>query len=144
MWRALIIAVSIAAVVLMAADAAAQTSQSIPRNAKVFIAPMENGFDTFLKDALAAKNVPLQIVDQRDQADFEIVGKSESQKASAAKKALMWDWRSTEQASINVIDLKTSEVAFAYSVHQKSSYHGRRSSAESCAKHLKDKIEQAK
>lgn len=144
MWRGLIMILSIAAMVFIAADVAAQSTTVIPRNAKVFIAPMENGFDTFLKDALNAKKVPVQIVDQRDQADFEIIGKSDSQKASTAKKVIMWDWRSNEEASINVVNLRTSEVAFAYSVHQQSSYHGKRSSAESCAKHLKEKIEKEK
>jgi hypothetical protein len=144
MWRVLILIISIATIVLFAVDVAAQVPSSIPRNSKFFIAPMENGFDTFLKDALAEKKVPVQVVDQRDQADFEIIGQSESQKASTAKKVIMWDWRSKEEASINVVNLKTSEVAFAYSVHQQSSYHGKRSSAESCAKHLKEKIEQGK
>jgi hypothetical protein len=142
MWRhLLLITVAVAIVVCAAAEAAAQTAATIPRDAKIFIAPM-NGFETFLKDAIAKKKVPVQVVDQRDQADFEIVGKSESQKAGTAKKIVMWDWRSTEEASINVVNLKTSEVAFAYSYHNRSSNHGKQTSAEACAKHLKEKIEQ--
>jgi hypothetical protein len=139
MWRSIIIAISVVTAILLATEAAAQTAPAIPRNAKVFIAPM-NGFETYLKDAIVSKKVPVQVVDQRDQADFEILGKSESQKASTAKKVIMWDWRSAEEASINVVDLKSSEVAFAYSFHQQSSNHGKRSSAEACAKHLKEKI----
>jgi len=143
MWRHLfLILIAIALVLFLATEAAAQTAAPIPRDAKVFIAPM-NGFETYLKDAIAKKKVPVQVVDQRDQADFEIIGKSESQKASTAKKVIMWDWRSTEEASINLVNLKTSEVAFAYSYHNQSSNHGRQTSAEACAKHLKEKIEQS-
>lgn len=139
MWRSILIAVSVITAILLVTEVAAQTPPAIPRDAKVFISPM-NGFETFLRDAIVSKKVPVQLVDQRDQADFEILGKSESQKASTAKKVIMWDWRSTEEASINVVNLKTSEVAFAYSYHQTSSYHGKHSSAEACAKHLKEKI----
>jgi hypothetical protein len=54
---------------------------------------------------------------------------------------VMWNWHSNEQASITVSDRKSGEVVFAYSVNKKSSAHGKRSTAEACAKHLKDQIE---
>ena len=112
----------------------------IPPNSKVFVASMPDGFDEFLKAAIEKKKVPLQIVAEKDQSDFQITGQSETQKASTAKKVIMWDWRSNEQASIQVSNLKTSEVVFAYSVNKVSSAHGKKSSAEACAKHLKEKI----
>lgn len=118
-----------------------EASKVIPPNSKVFVASMPDGFDEFLKAAIEKKKVPLQIVADKDQADFQITGQSETQKASTAKKVIMWDWRSNEQASIQVSNLKTSEVVFAYSVNKVSSAHGKKSSAEACAKHLKEKIE---
>ena len=99
---------------------------------------------TFLKSAIVKKKVPVQIVESREQADFEITAVASSQKAGTAKKVLFLDWRSTEEASIRVTNLKTSEVAFSYSVHKQSSAHGKQSSAEACAKHLKEKIESGK
>ena len=116
----------------------------IPAGAKIFIALMEDGFHEYLKAAIQAKKVPVVLVDDKTNADFEITGHSETQKASTAKKAIMWDWRSNEQASIQVINLKTSEVSFAYSVNKTNSTHGKKSSAEACAKHLKEKIESKK
>lgn len=116
----------------------------IPEGSKVFISPMDDGFQDYLKAAIQSKKVPVLIVDDKASADFEISGHSETQKASTAKKALMWDWRSNEQASIQVANLKTSEIAFAYSVNKVSSAHGKKSSAEACAKHLKEKIESKK
>jgi hypothetical protein len=125
---------------LTGAQVAPQVSR-IPKGAKVFVAPMLDGFDTFLKAALVKKKVPVEIVPDRAQAEYEITGVSESKEAGTAKKVLFLDWRSTEQASIKAANLKTGEVAFAYSVHKQSSNHGKQSSAEACAKHLKKEIE---
>jgi hypothetical protein len=115
--------------------------QKIPRNAKVFVAPIAGGYDAYLKDALAKKKVPVEIVANRDQADYEITGTSESQKASTAKKVILGNWHSREEASITVSNIKSAEVVWAYSVHEEASTHGQRSSAEACAKHLKEAIE---
>lgn len=57
-----------------------------------------------------AKKVPVTVVDDKSKADFEITGHSETQKASTAKKVIMWDWHSNEQASIQVNNLKSGEV----------------------------------
>jgi hypothetical protein len=116
----------------------------IPAGSKVFIAPMEDNFQDYLKAALQAKKVPVVVVDDKASADFEITGHSETEKASTAKKVIMWNWHSNEQASIQVTNLKTSEVAFAYSANKQSSAHGKKSTAEACAKHLKEKIESKK
>lgn len=114
-----------------------QPQKKIPAGAKVFIAPMD-GFESYLIAAMKNKKVPLEIVDQREKADFEITGTSESKKASAAKKIIMGSWHSTEEASITVTDLKSGEVVYGYSVHKQESAHGKKSTAEACAKHLKD------
>jgi len=50
----------------------------------------------------------------------------------------MWKWHSDEDTAISVTELKSSEVVYAYEVHKQSSAHGKRSTAEACAKHLKD------
>jgi hypothetical protein len=116
------------------------TNKKIPANSKVFLAPM-GGFEEDLKAAILSKKVPVVLVTDKDQADYEIAGTSDTEKASTAKKVVMWNWHSNEQASITVTDHKSGEVVFAYSVNKKSSAHGKRSTAEACAKHLKDQIE---
>jgi hypothetical protein len=116
----------------------------IPAGSKVFIAPMENGFDDYVKAALQAKKVPVVLVETKDSADFEISGHADTEKASTAKKVLFLNWQSNEQASIQVVNLKTSEVVFAYSVNKKNSAHGKKTTAEACAKHLKETIESKK
>jgi len=116
--------------------------RTIAAGSKVFVAPM-NGFETYVKAAISKKKVPIVIVEHRDAADFELSGAAESQKAGAAKKIIMLNWHSTEQASIRMTDIKSSEVIFAYSVHKASSAHGKQSSAEACAKHVKDVVKPA-
>ena len=128
------------ATVLALSPSWAQQTKSIPAGARVFLEPM-GGFETYLKAAITKKKVPLQIVEDKAQADFIITGHSESQKASTAKKVIMGNWHSNEDASINVSSVKTGEVVFAYEAHKDSSAHGQQSTAEACAKHLKDKIE---
>jgi len=136
---ALLVGIAVSAAV--AGENNAPPQQKIPKGAKVFVAPIANGYDSYLKDAFAKKKVPVEIVATRDQADYEITGTSESQKASTAKKVIMGNWHSREEASVTVSNIKSSEVVWAYSVHEEASTHGQRSSAEACAKHLKEAIE---
>lgn len=125
-------------------DKSSTDSQVIPAGAKVYIAPMPDNFNENLKAAIEKKKVPVRVVENRDQADFEITGYSESQKASTAKKLIMGSWHSRESASIKVANLKTGIVVFAYSYNTDNSARGKKSSSESCAKHLKEKIESGK
>ncbi len=136
-WMCTLLAALASAPALQAAEAPAR---KIPRNAKIFIAP-QRGYETFLKIAMQRKQVPLQVVDDPDMAEYEMRSVSESQEAGLAKKIILGDWHSREEASIVVVERKTGEVVFAYSVHKESSMHGRRSTAEACAKHLKEAIE---
>ncbi len=116
----------------------AQNKSALKQGAKVFIASMPDNFDSFLRSAMEKKKVPLAIVASKEDAAFEITGASETQKAGAAKKIIRLNWRSAEQASISIADLKTGEVVFAYSVNKESSAHGKQSTAEACAKHIKE------
>ncbi len=125
----------------LAGEKNAPPTQKIPKGAKVFVAPIAGGYDIYLKDAITKKKVPVEIVANRDQADYEVTGTAASEKASTAKKVILGNWHSREEASITVSNIKSAEVVWAYSVHEEGSAHGQRSSAESCAKHLKEVIE---
>jgi len=114
--------------------------KTIAKGAKVYIAPMD-GYETYLTAAFAKKKVPVTLVAEKESADFEITGASESKKAGAAKILLMGSWHSSEQASITVTNLKSGVAVWAYSVNKKDSAHGKQSTAEACAKHLKEKID---
>src|SRR5437667_11659542 len=142
-------AVGIAIILMISAVFGAQAkdgknappSEKIPTGAKVFVAPITDGFDTFLRDAIAKKKGAVEVVASRDQADYEITGAAESQKAGAAKKIIFGNWHSREEASITVSNIKSGEVVWAYSVHEQGSTHGHRRSAEDCADYLKVAVE---
>ncbi len=136
----LIVILLATAVVGLAQD----SSKAIPAGSKVFINPINDGFEKDLIAALQTKKVPLEVVTDKEKADFEISGSSESKKAGVAKILIMGSWRSREQASITVTNLKSGEAVWAYSVNKSDSAHGKRSTAEACAKHLKNKIESKK
>jgi hypothetical protein len=136
----IVVAVSCGLLVALGARAADKDNgKTIPAGAKVYITPSD-GFETNLRAALEAKQVPLTVVDDKAKADYEIVSHAQTQKAGAAKKILMGSWHSKEEASIQVNDLKSGDVVFAYAYHADNSAHGRKSSAESCAKHLKERV----
>jgi hypothetical protein len=119
-------------------------SLAIPKGAKIFIANMPDNFHEFIKAAIEKKHVPVTIVESKELADFELTGFSETQKASTAKKIILGSWHSRESASIKIASLKSGLIAFAYSYNNDNSAHGKRTSAESCAKHLKEKIDSGK
>src|SRR5437588_12422188 len=91
----------------------APPSEKIPSGAKVFVAPITDGFDTFLRDAIGKKKVPVELVASRDQADYEITGAAESQKAGAAKKITFCNRHSREDARIKGGNSKSGTVGWA-------------------------------
>jgi hypothetical protein len=129
---------------MVAAGIGQDSNKVIPAGSKIFIGPISDGFESHLIAALNAKNVPVEIVDDKANADFEISGSSESKKAGAAKILLRGSWHSSEQASITLTNLKSGESIWAYSVNKSDSARGKRSTAEACAKHLKKKIDSGK
>ena len=108
----------------------------MPEGSKVYVEPM-GGFETFLTAALEKKSVPVEVVSDKELAEFVIGGSSESQKPGWAK-VIMGNQTTAEEASISVKDTRTGHVVFAYAVDKPKSFHGRQSTAEACAKHLKD------
>jgi hypothetical protein len=117
------------------------TSSKIRRGSRIFISPMDGGFENFIAAGIQKKQVPLIVVIDRDKADYEMSGISDSEKAGWAKMLFLGSQQSNEEASVKVSDLKTGAVVFAYSVHKTNSYKGKQSAGEACAKHLKDAIE---
>jgi hypothetical protein len=121
-----------------AADAPAE--KRIPAGSKIYIEAAD-GFDDYLSAALQKKHVPVSVVTDKSKADFELTGVSDHVKAGWAKVVFAGQIHSDEQASVKLVDLKTSEVVFAYAVNKKNSLHGRQTAAEACAKHLKHSVD---
>jgi hypothetical protein len=118
-----------------------QNKKPIERSSRIYIAPIEGGFDTFLAAAIIKKQVPVVVVTDRTKADYEITGIASTERAGWAKMLFMGVDNSNDLASIKVVELKSSEVVYGYAVKKGNSYRGKQSAAEACAKHLKEKIE---
>jgi hypothetical protein len=124
-------------------------AQLIPRNSRFYIAPIKSedgekpieGFESYLAAAMRKKNVPIIMVADRSQADFEITGTADKKGAGWAKKVFLGDWRGSASASMQVVNLRTGVVAYADASHRSSANKGLRSSAEKLAKYLKKKME---
>lgn len=136
-----LLTIALSLVITSSAQAQQSGTKTIPSGAKVYVASMPDKFDEYLKSAIAAKKVPVTIVSDKSEAQYELTGHSETEKAGTAKKVIMLNWHSNEQASIKLADLASGEVVFAYSVSKKSSARGKQSTAEACAKHLKRQID---
>ncbi len=118
-----------------------QSAKPIERSSRIYIAPIEGGFDTYLAAAIIKKQVPVVVVTDRTKAEYEITGIASSEKAGWAKMLFMGMDNSNDMASIKVVELKSSEVVYGYAVRKGNSARGKQSAAEACAKHLKEKIE---
>ena len=115
--------------------------QALPRGARLYVAPIENGFDTYIIAGFQKKEVPIVVVTVREKADYELTGVSETDKAGWAKMLFMKSGASAEIASVKVVNLKSGDVVFAYSVSKGNSARGKQSAGEAVAKHVKEKIE---
>jgi hypothetical protein len=126
-------------------QAASQSVSSAPirviAGTTVYIEKMD-GFENYLAAAFAKKKVQLVLVTDRDKADYIISGTSEDKKAGWAKIVFLGDIHSDANASVTMIDKRSSAVLFAYAVNKKSTLHGAQTTAEACAKHLHAQMEE--
>lgn len=117
------------------------TNESLPNGARIYVAPMPSGFETYVVAGLEKKKVPVVVITDREKADYELSGVSDSDKAGWAKMLFLGSQLANETASIKIVNLKTGNVVFAYSVNKTNSYKGKQSAGEAVAKHINEKIE---
>jgi hypothetical protein len=118
----------LALVVCLLTAALVSAIDPAPHTANVYIDSM-GGFNSFLA-----------AVGHDRQADFEITGAAESRDASVSQSILISQGGSRERASLNLVNLKTGQVVFAYAYDRGYALFGKRSAAEACAKHLRAAI----
>ncbi|MGA7294612.1 MAG: hypothetical protein WBW85_18915 [Terriglobales bacterium] len=150
---------------LLSSLAFAQAPQ-IKSGSTVYIEPM-GGYETYLAAAFTKKHVPLIVVADKDKAEYiitstvshrtpsqpaEVVSNTTNvnssgndafnngfNQAAAARAA-----RGATSASISVVDAHSSQIVFAYAVGKAGNTNQIQSTAEACAKHLKESIEKPK
>jgi hypothetical protein len=124
----------------------------IRSGASLFIEPM-NGFETDLAAAFANRAVPLVIVQDRSKADFVLRSTLIAHTPVPAaiilnNKGVPSGYPVTRkipdtqvQGNITMIDVRSSQVVFTYSVRRNEDDEGQRKrTAESCAKRLKQLV----
>lgn len=116
-------------------------SEPLPKGARIYVAPIQNGFETYIIAGLEKKKVPVIIVADRSKADYELTGVSESDKAGWAKMLFLGSQQTNEAASMKIVNLHTGDIVFAYSVNKTNSVRGKQSAGEAVAKHINEKIE---
>jgi hypothetical protein len=116
------------------------SEEKLYSGARIYVAPMLNGFDNYIVAGLQQKKVPVIVVALREKADYEITGIAETDKAGWAKMLFIGSQQTNESASIKMVNLKTGAIVFAYSVNKMNSVRGKQSAGEACAKHIKKKI----
>jgi hypothetical protein len=118
-------------------------SKKIPPGSRVYVAPM-GGFENYVIAGILKKKVPVVMVTDRDKADYEIHGSAETEKAGWAKMLFLGSQQTNEQASINVQEIKSGGIVFAYSVNKLNSVRGKQSAGEAIGKHLNEAIAKEK
>ena len=122
--------------VLFSADA---SGKRIPAGSKIFV-EAEAGFDAYLAAALGKKKVPLTMVSEKENADYLLIGSSAHEEKGWASKIFLGH-RDSSDATIKLVERKSGEIIYAYAVHKKNSARANQSTAEACAKHLKEAVQ---
>jgi hypothetical protein len=114
----------------------------IQHGARVYVNDIQgmNGFENYLVAAFKKKKVDMIVVADRSQADFEITGFAEHTRAGWAK-IIFGSGLPESEASIQVINLKTSVVSYAVGSYKVDAINGKKSTAEHLAKNLRQKME---
>ena len=114
----------------------------IPAGSRVYVADINGlpGFENNLVAAFQKKRVDLIVVADRSQADFEINGYAENQKAGWAK-IIFGHGLPESEASIQMVNLRTGVVAFAVASYKVNANNGNKSTAEHMAKNVRQKME---
>jgi hypothetical protein len=126
----------------------------IKSGATVYIEPMD-GYESYLAAALAKKRVPLIVVADKSKQSAPLQpavvinntvnninnGSGNTQNADSHGGYPRPGSFGRTSASISVIDSRSSQIVFAYSVGKSANTDQLQSTAEACAKHLKEFIE---
>jgi hypothetical protein len=107
----------------------------------------QDGFESYLSAAIVKKHVPAVVTQDKDNASFvltsAVLSKEESTGSKVARCLFAYcaGIQGTQTATVQLVNVKTKEVAWAYNV-KKGSANAYQSTAEATAKHLKKFLEE--
>jgi hypothetical protein len=108
----------------------AQSNPVIPLNSRLYI-DADQGFSSFLTAALEKQHFPLAITTDKSKADFALEGFAER------------DARPEDDASVRMVNLKSGDVIFTWSIEKKATAHSLQNAAEVCAKQVRTAVVKA-
>ena len=139
MFKRVAMLAMIALLLFSVAASCQEKTPKIPSGARIYVAPM-GGFENYVIAGIINKKVAIVLVTDRDKAEYEIRGSAETERAGWAKMLFMGSQNTNETASVNVSEIKTGDIVFAYSVNKLNSVHGKQSAGEAIGKHLKEVV----
>jgi hypothetical protein len=107
---------------------------------------VQNGFESYISAAIVKKRVPAVVTQNREDAAYVLSSAVQTKEESGASKVARCLFlycagiQGTQTATVQLINSRTQEVAWAYNV-QKGSAAAYQSTAEAIAKHLKEFLE---
>ena len=119
----------------------------VPAGAPRIYIPPQEGFESYISAAIVKKHVPAVVTQDKEEAQFLLTSavdaKRESTGSIVARCLFLYcaGAAGTQTATVQLVNAKTHEVAWAYNV-QKGSAQGYQSTAEAIAKHLKKFLEE--
>ena len=109
--------------------------------------PSQDGFESYLSAAIVKKRVPAVVTQNKDDAQFVLTSAVQAKEESTGSKVARCLFlycagaEGSQTASVQLVNTKTQEVAWAYNV-RKGSARAYQSTAEAVAKHLKSLLEE--
>jgi hypothetical protein len=119
----------------------AQTTGSIPLNAKIYIDPASR-FDTYLISAMEKRHVPLTITTQKDAADYQLQALNGGIVIAPPDWSMLW-LHGYGEAGIRVINLHNGDAVFFSPLDRNAMLRDWDTAARACAGRLKIAVNRA-
>lgn len=99
-------------------------SQKIAPGAKIFIAPMEGGLNTFLAAELVKKKIPLTVVMEEAQAEFIMAGGSAKTGDDKWYHTVFGSGKDKNEGSVQIVSVATKTLVWAGEAGDRSLWWG--------------------
>ena len=115
---------------------------TIPKQSKIYIAPMEGGLDGFLAPEFVKKKLPVIVVTEESAADYVLVGASK--RGDDKWYHSVWGGKDKNEGAVRLIDVHSKQMVWAGEAGDRSmwlgnwSRGGQRKLADRIAKQMRD------
>jgi hypothetical protein len=95
-----------------------------------------SGFDTPLAAAVKNQGLSFAITTKKDEADYELEAMSGARRIPGSAWSVLWG-HGDAQAAIRLVNIRTGEIAFVYTLGRTKTLRDPQTTAEDCARQLK-------